>query len=132
MGRRKAYASNPKEGEKEIGKDTIDRITCKPIFEYYDKPQIGERYYIFRTKGEELVGQLVGYPIQNVRRNSSWPLKLQSGEIVEIFANETLHKQLRKCNQFDWLRIVYVGREFVGWGHAKKIFRVYVIGKELI
>ena len=122
MGRKKLSASNPRVNEIEIGKESIDRIVQKPIFEYFDQPQVGAYFHIFKQKGEELVGQLVGHAIQNIRRNSSWPIKLDTGEVVEVFANKTLSKQLRECSVFTRIRIVYIGREHTSWGHAKKIY----------
>lgn len=127
MGRKKLSTSNPRKNEKEIGKATIDRIVAKPVFEYFDQPQVGVRFHLFRERGEELVGRLVGHSIQNIRRNSSWPIKLESGEVVEVFANKTLSKQLHQCSIFTKIRIVYIGREHGNFGHAKKIYRVYKI-----
>ena len=120
----KRYASAPKKTEVEVGKPTVDRIVNKRTFEYYDRPQRGSRFHIFKDKGEELAGRLVSHAITNVRRNSSYAIELESGEIVEVFANRTLHKQLTDCFM-QIVRIVYVGREQNNFGHAKKIYRVY-------
>ncbi len=120
----KKYGSNPRKGEVEIGKAAVDRIVDKRTFEYFDHPQRGIRFHIFKDKGEELVGRLVSHAISNVRRNSSYAIELASGEIIEVFANKTLHKQLTGCFM-QIVRIVYVGREQTNWGHAKKIYRVY-------
>lgn len=124
MGRKKLAESNPRKGESEVGKGTVDRIVKKPTFEYFDKPQVAARFYIFKHKGDELCGQVVSRGISNVRRNSSYAIKLDDGEVVEVFANKTLHKQLKDCF-LQRVRIVYVGREHTSWGHAKKIYRVY-------
>ena len=125
MGRKKISASNPRANEKEIGKDTIDRITKKPTFNFFDHPQVGARFYIFKQKGDQLEGRLVGHSIANVRRSSSWPFELDTGEVVEVFANKTLHNQLKRCDVFTKIRIVYIGIEQTTFGHPKKIFRVY-------
>jgi len=118
------YASKPKKGEVEIGKAAVDRIVNKRTFEYFDRPQRGVRFHIFREKGEELTGRLVSHAISNLRRNSSYAMDIGGGEIVEVFANRTMHKQLSEC--FGGLiRIVYVGREQNNYGHAKKVYRVY-------
>ena len=127
MGRKKISESNPRKGETEVGKQTIDRITRKPTFNFFDKPQIGDRFHIFRQKGEELVGELVGGPIVNLRCNSSWAIKIDSGDIVEIFGNKTLHDQLRKVPMFSRIRITYIGYEANVWRYPKKIYRVYKI-----
>jgi len=118
------YASKPKKCEVEVGKAAVDRIVDKRTFEYFDKPQRGIRFHIFKDKGEELVGRLVSHAISNVRRNSSYALEIEGGEIVEVFANRTLHKQLTDCFM-QLVRIVYVGREQNNFGHAKKVYRVY-------
>lgn len=126
MGRKKISESNPKKGEREVGKATVDRIVAKPTFEYHDKPQVGAEFFIFREKGEAIEGVIIGRAIANVRRNSSYPIQLDDGRVVEVFANKTLHRQLKEC-LFQRIRIVYIGREHTSWGHAKKIYRVYKI-----
>jgi len=125
MSRKKLRESNPKANEVEIARPTIDRIIAKPTFEYFDKPQVGVRFFVFKDKGDTLSGTVIGHAIANVRRNSSYPIRLDdSDEVVEVFANRTLHKQLKEC-VFQHVRIVYIGREQTSWGHAKKIYRVY-------
>jgi len=126
MGRKKLKESNPKAGEVEVGKAAVDRIVAKPTFEYFDQPQVGAEFYIFREKGESIEGILISRAISNVRRNSSYAIQLDSGKVVEVFANKTMHRQLKEC-LFQRIRIVYIGREHTHWGHAKKIYRVYQI-----
>lgn len=123
---RKTWDSDPQPGEHEIDKDEIDEITEKRTFEYHNKPSLGNRFYIFHEKGDDLVGTVTGKPIQNVKRSSSWPIKLESGEVVEVFQNRILHPRLEKCIGRK-VRIVYIGREHVGRGHAMKVYRVYLI-----
>ncbi len=125
----KRYGSAPHKGEVEVGKAAVDRIVDKRTFEYFDHPQRGIRFHIFKDKGEELTGRLVSHAISNVRRNSSYAIELASGEIVEVFANKTLHKQLTNCFR-QIIRIVYVGREQNNWGHAKKVYRVYQVDRK--
>ena len=125
-GRPKLRASNPKPGFVEVGKEMIDRIIAKPTFEYFDKPQVGVEYFIFKHKGDSIEGVVVSRAIANVRRNSSYALRLDGGKIVEVFANKTLHRQLKDC-LFQRVQIVYIGREHTTWGHAKKIYRVYKV-----
>ena len=120
----KRYGSNPHKNEVEVGKAAVDRIVNKRTFEYFDHPQRGVRFHIFKTKGEELLGKLVSHAISNVRRNSSYAIELDNGEIVEVFANRTLHKQLTECFM-QRIRIIYLGRDQNEWGHARgKIVRV--------
>ena len=98
-GRPKLRASNPKAGEVEVGKATVDRIVAKPTFEYFDKPQVGVEYFIFRSKGDELEGVLISRGIANVRRNSSYAIRLDSGKIVEVFANKTGADQVHRSRK---------------------------------
>ncbi len=118
------YKSKVKKDEVEIGKASVDRIVGKPTFEYFDQPQVGVRFHIFKEKREQLAGKLVSHSISNVRRNSSYAIQLDDGTVVEVFANKTLHKQLTDCFM-QRVRIVYIGQEHTNWGHAKKIYRVY-------
>lgn len=124
MGRKKLTESNPREGWAEVAKSTVDRIVQKPTFEYFDKPTVGVEFFIFKDKGDSITGLIISRSIANVRRNSSYAIKLDSGKVVEVFANKTLHKQLKEC-LFQRVQIVYIGREQTSWGHAKKIYRVY-------
>jgi len=124
MGRKKLKVSNPKAGEVEVAKSTVDRIVAKPTFEYFDKPSVGVEFFLFKDKGDSIEGTVISRAISNVRRNSSYAIRLDSGKIVEVFANKTLHRQLKDC-LFQRVRIVYIGREHTTWGHAKKIYRVY-------
>ncbi len=124
MGRKKTRESNPRATEVEIGKAAIDRIVKKPTYEYFDNPQVGVRFHIFKQKGEELAGKLISRAISNMRRNSSYAMQLDDGTVVEVFANKTLHKQLTDCFM-QRIRIVYIGQEHTNFGHAKKICRVY-------
>jgi hypothetical protein len=123
------YDSKPKKGEVECGKDRIDQTVQKRTFEYFDHPTVGTRFFIFREIDTEISGQIVGHAIANIRRNSSYPIKLESGEVVEFFANRQLHGIIRDFELiFSHVRIVYIGRDHNTWGgHASKIYRVYKI-----
>jgi len=127
--KRSKYESSPKKGEKEIGKDRIDRTIRKRTFQYYDRPTIGVEFYIFRKIGDEISGQIIGHAITNIRRNSSYPLKLESGRVIEFFANKQLHGIIRDFELiFSHVRIVYIGRNHQNWGgHSAKVYRVYNI-----
>ena len=115
-------------GEIEVGKDRVDRIVQKRTFEYFNKPTVGDEFFIFRKKGDEISGRIVGHAITNIRRNSSYPLKLESGRVVEFFANKQLHGIIRDYELIQaHVRIVYIGRNHNDWGHAAKVYRVYKI-----
>lgn len=118
----------PKPGETEIGKDRADNITRENTFEYLEQPLKGQEYFIFREIGQEITGQIVGHAITNLRRNSSYPLKLESGKVIEFFANKQLHGIIRDFELIHaHVRIVYIGRNHNSWGHATKVYRVYKI-----
>ena len=126
---KKYYDSSPRSHEKEVGKSRIDETVKERTFEYYNKPTVGDEFFIFRKVGDEITGQICGHAISNVRRNSSYPLKLESGRVIEFFANKQLHGIIREFELiFSWVRIVYIGRNHQGWGgHAAKVYRVYKI-----
>lgn len=122
------YSSAPRENEIECGKDRIDRTIRKRTFQYFDRPTKGDEFFIFKREGDQLEGQIIGYPITNVRRNSSYPLKLKSGKVVEFFANKQLHGIIRDYELlFSHVRIVYIGRNHNQYGHAAKVYRVYKV-----
>ena len=123
------YDSAPQKGEMEVGKDRIDRTTEKNTFQYYDKPTVGVEFFIFREIGDSITGHIIGHAITNVRRNSSYPLKLESGKVIEFFANKQLHGIIRDFELvFAKVRIVYIGLNHQPWGgHAAKVYRVYKI-----
>lgn len=114
--------------ETEVAKRRVDTITQKRTFEYFDKPTVGASFFFFKSKGDTLEGELFRGPIANVQRNSSYAIKTKDG-VVEIFANRLLHACFQKCAVGDHVRIVYVGRDFTGQGHATKVYRFYVIRK---
>jgi len=111
----------------EIGGDFIDRITRRRTFEPLSQPAVGCRYHIFKRKGEFVEG-ILGLPVVNYRRGTSYPLELQSGEIEEIVGNKLLHQLIRKgdlCGRM--VRITYIGSEYTHAGHFRKIYRVFKI-----
>lgn len=123
------YDSAPAANETEVGKDRIDKTIAKPTFEYYNKPSVGVEFFIFRKIGDEITGHIIGHAITNIRRNSSYPLKLESGRVIEFFANRQLHGIIRDFELIQAkVRIVYIGRDHQSWGgHAAKVYRVYII-----
>ena len=123
------YDSRPKKNEVEAGKGLIDRIIRNRTFEPFDKPTIGVDFFIFKRKGDSLEGEICGHAIQNIRRSSSYPIKLEDGTVVEIFANKLLHRLITKNELvFSHVRIVYIGRQQTAYGgHWRKIYRVYKI-----
>jgi len=123
------YDSAPRKNETEMGKDRIDRTVAKRTFQYFDHPSIGDEFFIFKRINDEITGQITGHSIANIRRNSSYPIKLPSGKVVEIFANKQLHGIIRDYDLVtSHVRIVYIGRNQNSWGgHSAKVYRVYKI-----
>ena len=126
MGRtNKKGPGNPQKTE--ILKETIDRITKTRTFNPPINSQTGNRIVRLKTIGESVIGFL-GWPITNFREGTSYPLQLESGEIIEVIGNALLHKQIKQgdlCGQK--VEIVYQGRDYIhGFrGHYRKVYRVY-------
>lgn len=94
------------------------------------------KFYIFHRIGESVEG-ILGHPITNIRRNTSYPLELteevpgssyyKKGDIVEIFGNKLLHSVIRDNDLINArVRIEYIGLQTIpGYGRQRKVFRVY-------
>jgi len=94
------------------------------------------KFFVFRWPGDQIEGML-GPSIVNIRRNSSYPIKLTSkiagsdfykvGDVVEFFGNKMLHEVIRDNELIGaCVRIIYVGRQFLpGYGKWRKVYRVY-------
>lgn len=118
------------QSKKEIGKNYVDRIEKSRKFEPLDKPQIGARYWLPKQRGESIRG-VISNPIQNIRRQSSYPIVLESGEIIEVFGNKQLHTLINKSDVMHQLvEIEYRGRQFTYAGHYRRIFRLHKIDYE--
>ena len=114
----------------EILKETVDEITNRRTFEPWTKPTIGCRFVRMKEPGETICGRL-GFAIQNFHQPSSYPIILDDDEIVELVGNRLLHKQIREGElSGQRIEIVYQGCEFTGFGHRRKIYRIYKIGHE--
>jgi hypothetical protein len=114
-------------GTEEVAGRTIDRITQMRNFEPFQRPQVGARFFIFRQRGDAIEG-IIRSAVQNFQRTNSYPIELDTGEIVEIFANKLLQRIIERNELiYSRVRIVYIGRQFVWGGHARKIYRVFKI-----
>lgn len=122
------YKSNPKEKEIDIAVKEVDKIINDVRFEEYNRPEYpnDRELFIFSKHGEEIEGRLISGPHANIRRNSTYRIERLDGSIVEIFANKLLHQIFKKKSlMHSWIRIVYLGRQKIGRGYARKIYRVY-------
>lgn len=116
---------------KEVGKGKIDKIVKSGRFEV---PQIEQtydhrRFFIFRWPGDSIEG-ILGLKITNIKRNASYPIKLDNGEIVEFFGNKLLHSIIADNELIgSGVKIVYIGYQHLPGGglRARKIYRVFKI-----
>lgn len=109
----------------EQSKETVDQITQTRTFEPFSKPMIGGNIFIFRKISDSIAG-ILGPGIANIRRSKSYPIKTDDGEVLEIFGNKLLHRIIKKHDLIGaFVKIEYIGRQETGWGHARKIYRVY-------
>lgn len=121
------YSSDVKKGEKEVSKELIDRLVKRRTFEPFNRPRPRNDIFIFSKRGDEVSGWL-GPPIANVMRNTSYMIKQDNGEVIEIFGNKLLHRIIRKNELVHQkVRIVYIGLQHTGRGRPRKIYRVYKI-----
>lgn len=125
--RREIQENQKKSGQTEIMRPMIDRITKRRTFEPFDRPTVGCRFHRFKQRGESIEGML-GFPIVNFRQGTSYPLQLDDGKIIEVVANKLLHRQINKgrlCGQR--VKIQYEGKEFIGFGLHRKVYRVFKV-----
>lgn len=123
------YKSEPKKNETEVGKEIVDDIIKQGTFEPFNKPPGDDRdFFRFRVQGDQIKGFL-GKPITNLRQSTSYPIKQDDGNTIEIFGNKLLHKIIRQNELIgEKVRIVYIGGQQIPhcrW--PRKIFRVYKI-----
>lgn len=111
----------------ELDKGKIDKIVKTRQFEPEIREPINRYFHIFRFKGDSITG-ILGPPVVNFRRNTSYPITKDDSSVVEIFGNKLLHETIRKHDLIGKkIRIVYIGRQHGPWGRPRKIYRVYVI-----
>lgn len=125
--RTKTSYRTKKPAETEIGKSKVDRIVESRQFEpeYREEPK--REFRLFRWKGDQIEG-ILGAPITNFRRNTSYPITLDDGRTVEIFGNKLLHELIRKHELIgSKVRIVYIGRQQIPRCRPRKIYRVFKI-----
>lgn len=121
------YKSDPKKGEIEAGKKIIDDIIRQGTFESFDKPPGDDRdFFTFNIKGDQIKG-ILGPPIANLHRNTTYPIKQDDGITIEIFGSRLLHRVIRKNELIGQkVRIVFIGGQRMPhcrW--PRKIYRVY-------
>lgn len=91
-------------------------------------PKNIRRFFIFRWTGDEIEG-ILGQPITNYRRNTSYPLELENGSIREIFGNKIMHDTINNNELIgSMVRIVYIGyRPIPGLARCQKIYEIYKV-----
>lgn len=128
MAKSKTGKSRTKAKLREVGKKTVDQIEQTRTFEPFLKPQVGERIHIFHKKGEFIEG-ILGSPLKNFQRSSSYPITRADGTVIEFFGNRLLHQLIRKGELIGKrVRIQYIGRQATNYGgHWRKIYRVFEV-----
>lgn len=114
---------------KEIAKAKTDQIVRSDGFEPASKESEywKRHFFIFRWKGDQIEGAL-GSPITNLRRNTSYPIKLDDGRTLEIFGNKILHQTIRENELIgSKVRIIYIGRQQIPHCRPRKIYRIFKI-----
>ena len=95
-------------------------------------------FWIARWPGDQIEGRLVGGPIINPRRNSSYVLEVDADHPlvqgrgtrdVEFWGNKLLHRILRENEAHGKrIRIEYVGsRAIPGYTRNQKVYRVFLV-----
>lgn len=114
---------------KEVAKSKIDKIASSGAFlseEALNESTI-RKFFIFRWRGDCIEG-ILGHPITNLRRNTSYPIELDDGDVIEIFGNKLLHDIIRDNELIgSRVKIVYIGKQTGPWGRPRKIYRAYKV-----
>ena len=128
MKRKKAKSSKESPQLEEVGGKAVDLIEKSRLFEPWDKPQVGTRFFIFKQKGDSIQGVLYK-SVQNFHRASSYPIKQDDGTIVEFYGSRLLHEAINKYDLVGLrVRIVFIGRQIIRSGiHSRKIYRIYKV-----
>lgn len=86
------------------------------------------QFFIFREIGDSIEGVL-GKGIVNFRRNQSYPITVENGEVWEIFANRWLHRIIHDNELFGaFIKVTYVGlRHIHGYSRSQKIYDVHKV-----
>lgn len=117
----------PKVKQIEVGKKQVDKIVKMRNFEPEVREHPHRQFYIFRWQGDQIEG-ILGPPVTNYRRNTSYPIQLNDGNTVEIFGNKLLHSIIRENELIgSRVKIVYIGRQHNVWGRPAKVYRVYKV-----
>ncbi len=111
----------------EVGREKVQKIIKTRTFNAEEKELPKRNFFIFRFKGDFVEG-ILGPPIVNYRRNSSYTVKLDDSYTIEIFGNKLLHDIIRENELVgSFVKIVYIGRQSGSWGRPRKIYRVYKV-----
>ena len=116
------------QSEKKLQKIVRSRRFSQPT----PNPKISQHskhsFFIFRWPGDEIEG-ILGPPIRNYRRNTSYTLKQEDGSIIEFFGNKYLHEIIDQNNLVgSYVRIKYIGLLAIPkLARSQKIYEVYKI-----
>ena len=125
--------------EQPIGDGTLREVIESDGFYTTPRTPGHENFFYFHFYGDYLKGVLLG-KISNkaLKRSSSYRIKVtemkrdgkeehvKEGHVEEFFGNKILQRTIDKNELIgSTVRIVFVGRQKTGFGHAAKIYRVF-------
>ncbi len=111
-----------------VNQDQIDEIQKKPSFRsrLLISPRTGRPFFYFRYHGETLEGFLGhSYDCSYFNRGKSFDIQTDDGTIEEFFAGRYLQQIFERYElEGKYIVITYIGDEYTGFGHARKVYRV--------
>ena len=131
--------AKPGKNEKPIGDEDLKKVTSSDAFYTTPRTPDHRNFFYFHDYGDYLKGFLLSKRSNvHINRSSSYLIRVtdmrrdgkdeavQEGQVEEFFGNRHVQKAIDKNELIGSLvRIVYVGRQKTGWGHAAKIYRVF-------
>ena len=111
-----------------INQAQIDEIQKKPTFRsrLLISPRTGRPFFYFRYHGQEIEGFLGhSYDCSFFNRGRSFDIDTGGGVIEEFFASRYLQQIFeRHALEGKYIKITYIGDEYTGYGHARKVYQV--------
>lgn len=126
---------NPKAGSPQrikrevVNQAEIEKLAKSPKFrsKLLISPRTNRPYFYFRYHGQVLQGFLgdVVFDNSGIQRSRSFLMITDDGHREEFFANQRLAKIITHERLWGkYVEITYIGDEYTGYGHARKIYQV--------
>jgi len=113
-----------------LNADELEKIQKSPKFSsrLLFSPRTHRPYFYFRFHGCSVEGFLgTSYDNRGVNRAKSYMIESPHGW-EEFFANQHLQRLIEKHKlEGRYIKITYIGDEYTGWGHARKVYRVELL-----